>query len=280
MGYVVFLVIATVLGGGIPGFLIGVGLIAFWMWTGSMGTSNQNNQSENHSNTHQNQYQSIRKLEACIDILCQFALKYEPHWTSEKVQFVKNSFIHLCETPEDQAYLRDRLKTENRPPLFQNIRTWANSRPPQNDLEVIYAKICILAVNTCHDFETIKRDCFSAGTSFGLSFHYCDDQLKQILLEREQHHQEYEQHHQGSDHSYDHASDRSSSHSEVERAAEILGISPNATRDEIQKAYRIKIKDFHPDRNVNVTDAVKQMLEQQAHLINSARDTLMKHIAS
>lgn len=272
MGYVIFLVVATIVGGGIPGFLIGVGLIAFWVWTGSMGTSNQNNQTENQSHTNQGQYQSIQKLEPCIDILCQFALKHEKHWTSEKVQFIKNSFIHLCETPEDQAYLRDRLKTENRPPLFQNIRTWASSRPPQNDLEVIYSKMCILAINTCNDLEAIKKDCFSAGTSIGLSFHYCDDQLSQILLEHEQHDQEYDY--------YDQNSDQKSSNSEIKRAAEILGVSTNSTRDEIQKAYRIKIKDFHPDRNVNVTDAVKQMLEQQAHLINSARDTLMKHVSS
>lgn len=272
MGYVIFLVVATIIGGGIPGFIIGIGLIAFWIWTGSMGSSNQNNQ----SNAQDKQYQSVRNLEPCIDILCQFALKYEPRWTTEKVQFVKNSFIHLCETQEDQAYLRDRLKTEHRPSLFENIRTFASSRPPRSDLEIIYAKICILLVNTCDDLEMIKRDCCSAGTSMGLTFDYCDDQLRQILLEREQHHQEYRQY---SDNSND-TSDQTVFISEVQRAAEILGIPPNSSRDEIQKAYRTKIKDFHPDRNVNVTDAVKQMLEQQAHLINSARDTLMKYISS
>ena len=37
-------------------------------------------------------------------------------------------------------------------------------------------------------------------------------------------------------------------------------------------------KDFHPDRNINVTDAVKAMLEEQAHLINNARDVMLKYL--
>ena len=52
-------------------------------------------------------------------------------------------------------------------------------------------------------------------------------------------------------------------------------ISINASIEEIQKAYRLKIKDFHPDRNVNVTPAVKTMLEEQAQLLNAARDILI-----
>ena len=49
----------------------------------------------------------------------------------------------------------------------------------------------------------------------------------------------------------------------------------HASIEDIQKAYRLKIKDFHPDRNINVTPAVKEMLQEQARLINEARDILL-----
>ena len=274
MGYVIFLVVATIVGGGIPGFLIGVGLIAFWVWTAGMGSSTSN-QPANDSEAHQPQSELslIRRLESCIDILCSFALKYETQWTSPKVQFVKNSFIHLCDTPEDHAYLRDRLKYEYRPSLATSIHLWLNEhRPMLHELEVIYAKVCLLLVNTCPNLEQIKKDCFSFGTSIGLAYDYCDHELSQMLKEREEYF--HEQHTEG-----EHTREECSAYSELENAAEILGISPNSTRDEIQRAYRNKIKDFHPDRNVNVTDAVKMMLEQQAHLINDARDTMLKHLS-
>ena len=50
----------------------------------------------------------------------------------------------------------------------------------------------------------------------------------------------------------------------------------HATIDEINRAYRLKMKEFHPDRNVNVTDAVREMIHQEAIKINAARDYLLK----
>lgn len=269
MGYVIFLIVATIFGGGIPGFLIGLGLIAFWVWTGSMGNSNSSiNDNTTEAQSQRTSQSLIRRLEPCIDILCTYALRYEPQWTTAKVQFVKNSFIHLCENAEDQAYLRDRLKYENRPTLSYSCQIWLEEhRPTQNDLEVIYSKVCLLLVNTCPEVDIIKKEAFRFGTSIGLNFDYCDHVLSEMLEEHAQYSQQHQQnYHEPNEHVL----------SEKQKAAEILGIQADATREEIQKAYRIKIKEFHPDRNVNVTDAVRKMLEEQAHLINNARDTLLK----
>ena len=39
----------------------------------------------------------------------------------------------------------------------------------------------------------------------------------------------------------------------------VLGVSPNATQDEIKKAYRKKAKEYHPDLHPNDPEANLKM---------------------
>ena len=50
---------------------------------------------------------------------------------------------------------------------------------------------------------------------------------------------------------------------------ELLGITPDADNDDINRAYRRRIKEIHPDKHDNGDAAV-----EQAKLLNEARDTL------
>jgi hypothetical protein len=275
--YLIVLIIATISGGGIFGFILGVAFIIFWEVTGSMGKPRKKSQYSDEQ-YHQESYgeapkATIQKLEPCIDILCFYALKHEKHWTTEKVKFVKNSFIHLCDTTADQDYLRERIKSKNRAPLATNVNSWLKMEPSTDDLEIIYTKICLLIVNTCFDSNQVQRDCLSFGTSLSLNYEYCEKEVLRLLKEREEYFNQEKDNYQDNQYSY-----QDTHTPELENAASILGIPSNSTRDQIQKAYRIKIKDFHPDRNVNVTDAVKLMLEEQAYLINNARDVMLKYL--
>ncbi|MBQ2776822.1 MAG: J domain-containing protein, partial [Peptococcaceae bacterium] len=56
----------------------------------------------------------------------------------------------------------------------------------------------------------------------------------------------------------------------VEYPHRILGVSENATQDEIKKAYRLKTKEYHPDLHPDDPDAARKMGE-----INEAYDMLM-----
>lgn len=56
---------------------------------------------------------------------------------------------------------------------------------------------------------------------------------------------------------------------------EILGLAPGASRAEIDKAYRRLIRRYNPDSPRYAEDQ-KQKVRYQAHLIISARDSLLR----
>lgn len=54
----------------------------------------------------------------------------------------------------------------------------------------------------------------------------------------------------------------------------LLGISQNATQDEIKKAFRAKAREYHPDKFSNATEAEKNNAEKRFKEINEAYDKL------
>lgn len=56
----------------------------------------------------------------------------------------------------------------------------------------------------------------------------------------------------------------------------ILGVSEDATVDEIKKAYRNLAKQHHPDRYVNESDEIKAEHEKKFKEINEAYEALQK----
>ena len=57
--------------------------------------------------------------------------------------------------------------------------------------------------------------------------------------------------------------------------SEILNVDSNATLQEIKKAYREKMKIYHPDKNQNFT---KEYAEDIGKLLNGAYQSLIKGI--
>lgn len=56
----------------------------------------------------------------------------------------------------------------------------------------------------------------------------------------------------------------------------VLGISPDATDDEVKKAYRTLAKQYHPDRYQNATAAVQEQADRKMKEINSAYDDIQR----
>jgi hypothetical protein len=55
---------------------------------------------------------------------------------------------------------------------------------------------------------------------------------------------------------------------------DILGVKPNATKDEIIKAYRQKIKEYHPDKFMNQPEWVRKQAEEMSKKLNEAYEAL------
>ena len=56
---------------------------------------------------------------------------------------------------------------------------------------------------------------------------------------------------------------------------EILGISKNATKEEIKKAYYDKMKQYHPDKFAHLSKEFQDLANRKAQLINEAYSKLM-----
>ena len=260
IGIIVF---GTIIGGPI-GFFIAVGIV-IWMQVEKEKTlqgSPENTQQEQQKNYQQTETtkSEIELLTPCISILRYFALKYEPEWTSEKVRYIKNLFVDICKTSADEIYLRNQLKSTRTPFLSEAISSWLKLNPSQDDRQIIFNAVVILLVNTSNHVDLIEKESLDFGAAIGLDYRYCQNFLSDILSEQQENQTQ---------------SSSGQSESILEQAAKCLGIPVHASIEDIQKAYRLKIKDLHPDRNINVTPAVKEMLQEQARLINEARDILL-----
>ena len=67
--------------------------------------------------------------------------------------------------------------------------------------------------------------------------------------------------------------------SALEAAYETLGVSKNATNDEIRRVFRAKCKDLHPDilRSKGIGDFAMKALEEELCRVKDAYETIRKH---
>lgn len=61
-------------------------------------------------------------------------------------------------------------------------------------------------------------------------------------------------------------------------AAEILGVASTATVSEIKTAYRIRIKECHPDRFANLDERSRELAEEWTKSLNVAYDTMLAEV--
>lgn len=66
------------------------------------------------------------------------------------------------------------------------------------------------------------------------------------------------------------------SYSKTKDPYEILGISPNASKNKIQTAYKAAIKKYHPDKLSHLGEEFSELANRKFLEIQKAYDTLMK----
>lgn len=70
---------------------------------------------------------------------------------------------------------------------------------------------------------------------------------------------------------------KNSNNAAYEWACSVLGLEPdNVTPESVQKAYRSKIKEYHPDKHQNLPETIQRLLHEKTMEVNEARVMLLK----
>lgn len=238
----------------------------------SSESTNEPNQKSSPNSNHEvplfnYQVSEMELLTPCIDILCHYALRYESTWTPDKVKFIKGEFIQFAKKQEDIIYLKDRMKLRERPSLSESIGKFLSQNPNNNLKEQLTNNIGSLLVGTCNNWHLIECDLreFSQKVNINQEFYFeLIDHYRRIHYEQNAENNNFRQ---------------NNDELELEKSAALLGVSIHANEAEIKHAWSLKMKAFHPDRNVKVTPEVREILKEKTQEINAARDFLLKNLS-
>lgn len=251
-------------------------------------------QEHNQQQSSQQHYQTggISHLYPLIDTLTAFATESQG-WTSEKVKYIKWLLRHDLNSEQDFADLRERLK---RPPQHTQLQLLSRLREgisSSNDAEFVVTVIGMILVLNRLGQDQIGERLLQLAQFFQLNQAQFDQVIDSVFqqldddAEAEQATHGAEQEQTGSSGYSDqdqHSSGREqasqSTHStELFQACQTLGLEPQQlTSEAIQKAYRLKMKDYHPDRHPDLSPAIQALLIEKTQALNAARDLLMRLI--
>lgn len=62
--------------------------------------------------------------------------------------------------------------------------------------------------------------------------------------------------------------------SQIDNAYATLGITPDASDDEIDRAYRRSMSKYHPDKVAGAAEEIRHLAEERARALNAAYDRI------
>ncbi|MBF7687473.1 DnaJ domain-containing protein [Acinetobacter rathckeae] len=260
---IVLTVIGSVIGGpigGVIGFILGLCISQSGKEKARISGTQRNRQNQQYYDGDV----TIKWLTPMVHMASYYAKYQGQPWTSQKVNFVKSMFESYCKTEEDYIYLRDTLK--------------------QNDHAIQRQIHLILQQQLDYDSKLeVFKLCAQA-----LYLNDLNDQIMQVVLTdlaeklwlRQQDYQAiinlFKTHHQQDFNGSSYRQQGSSSALNI--AYTRLGLSTTATKEEVVKAYRVKIMKCHPDKNPNATAEEKEKLTQQSIELQEAKDLIVRHL--
>lgn len=254
--------------GGVIGFILGL-VVSFVGNTPKQQQFQSQNTHQTNNGSHADSAVNITWLTPIIRLVSQYARFNGAGWTPEKVTFVKSIFEEYCDSEADLKYLRELLKENNINSeeqigiiLAQNIDYAMRFR---------IFELCAQAIN----FNTISdRSMEQALTHLGRHLGISEVDYQNIIhlfKTRDGQNNNQEQY-------TNNDSRQQSASSRLKEAYELLGVAVSATKEEVIKAYRLKMMHFHPDKNPNVTPEVREVLTQKSIELQEAKEKIVRHL--
>lgn len=185
-------------------------------------------------------------------------------WTTENIKTIKSIFAQYIDmNQQEQDFLKNQIKSISKRPIHLkdcvkefNIR--ANSMADRNALFYTSARIMLNNVESgkWRHIEKAISEIEHLGKLLSVSKEVLEDVYSAVELFKNQ------------------TQNSSTDTFDTLKALNILGLSEGATIDQMRRAYRLKIKDFHPDKYTSLPDAVRLVLQEKAQELNLAKETL------
>lgn len=234
---------------------------------------------------------SIEALFPFIDVYSYYALDDNRSWTSEKVRYIKHILSDDLTSEWNKALLKERLKLNNQRSLnelLHDLRSYLSRAFDDEQMAETKAIIIILCRMMNADGvseQRIKDKARYIGSFLGLPatelviifdmlFPNTQHQSNHSQQQRERSNQDSRN---SNNNDQSNRNQNNSNNAAYEWACSVLDLEPNnVTPESVQKAYRSKIKEYHPDKHQNLPESIQQLLHEKTQEVNEARDLLLK----
>lgn len=204
-----------------------------------------------------------------LDILGYYAVKKGDGqdantWTKENIQTIKNIFAQYIDmNQEEQDFLKNQLKLISKRSinLRDSVKEFIIRSNTMADRNVVFYTSTRIILN---NVESGKWRHIEKGIAeiehLGKLLSISDEVLEDAYSAIEQFKNETQ--------------NSSTGNFDTIKALNILGLSEGATVEEMRRAYRLKMKDFHPDKHTSLPESVKLVIQEKAQELNLAKEIL------
>jgi len=153
---------------------------------------------------------------------------------------------------------------------IKHLSRWMNRRLSEEDREMLLYMLVEMSVS---DGAVTTKE-FAILEDLGKRIGFSTRQIQGMIAAQRQKQAREEAQSRQRDHKRREAYTSVPSASKREQAAEIFGISPLASPEEIKKTYRILVKKYHPDRFANQSETAAKVAHERFIEIQEAYESL------
>ncbi|ENU27708.1 hypothetical protein [Acinetobacter modestus] len=175
------------------------------------------------------------------------------------------------------SLLRDRIKLNAnagvKPPVNLSISKYLALNPDNDSKISLFQLLINILGSQSHDQQLVIKISLDFSEKINIPYYYATEILKEFGYFMEDDHKKH------SNNTNYHEPEDNKDITWAFKVFNLEGDTSNLTREMISKKFQQKIKEFHPDKNGSVTDAVREILNQKTSDLYDAREILLNYIS-